>query len=141
MSGLSSFPKINSNGSESHEVKWLPTNSDQNFTTIAAANDPGVGTLGLALSGVDGIATGVGACFFNGFVEVTTVWEWTPYFLEGLSVPIMAPPSRTSLQEVLARIGDLGRFVYGQMPMVGERLLTSGFSAAARRASPLLIQN
>jgi hypothetical protein len=124
-----------------HEVRWLPSFQDQEFTSTIAPNVNGVGTMLATLSGVDGTFYVTNSWTANGYFEVTTVWEWTPAYANSTAIPISAPPSRSSLQQILSSVGDLGRFVYGRMPAVGERLLTAGITAGARRGAGLLIQN
>jgi hypothetical protein len=98
------------NGSEPHEVRWLPTIVDERFTTNDAS-PVGGGTIGLMLRGVDGVAASATAVSINGFVEVTTVWEWTPAPGSGLVLAPKLPPPYTT-QDVISGIRDLGSFLF-----------------------------
>lgn len=100
------------NGSEMHEVRWLPTPVDEFFTDIAASNNGGAGTVFFALQGVDGTSSGtVGSP--NGSFEISVVWEWIPAVLgaTGTSISPMPPAPFTS-QQVLSTISDLSAYVF-----------------------------
>lgn len=128
------------NGSEMHEVRWLPTAVDENFTNTVAATNTGAGSIVFALRGVDGtqIATGGTA---NGFFQITTAWEWVPAGTTGLSVAPRPPLPYTS-QQVLGTIKDFGSFIYHGIRTANElmsasrggmQLLSGGYGTIERR--------
>lgn len=129
-------------GSEPHETRWIPTTADQNFTTLTAQNTQMAGTVYLALHNIDGTASSTTNYALNGYVEMVAVWEWIPMEVRNMQMNIQAPP-RTSMNEVLSRISDMGRFIsrgFG-MGQTAARLLTAGVNVAqnARPAVPLLM--
>jgi len=85
--------RTSANGSECHEVNWLPNSTDGDFGQNTNIGINGA-AIYLALRGIDGkmenchtYAPGAttrdgisGACTIslNGYFEVTTVWEWIP---------------------------------------------------------------
>lgn len=91
------------NGSEPHEVNWVPTIVDEIFTSTASGAQPGTGCVFIGLSGVD-VNSSTGS--FNGYFETTTVWEWTPSTTSNIGVPLRSPPSDTS-QQVLSTFGNI----------------------------------
>lgn len=113
------------NGSTAHEVRWLPTNVDENFVSVNANNN-GAGAMFIVLRGVDGINTSTTTRNANGLVQITTIYEWTPARLLGVSTAPRAPLPYTS-QQVLSSISDLGAYLF------------SGIRAAARVAG--VVQN
>lgn len=101
------------NGGEAHEVRWLPTAVDENFTTFASTNS-GAGSIIVALQGVDGNNVSATSFTSNGTMEITVVWEWTPA-LTGTSGGITVAPKAPlpfSTQQVLATISDLGAYIF-----------------------------
>lgn len=109
-------PHVRTNGSEPHEVIWLPGSKDQNFDTFLASNsEAGYGTVVLGLSGVDSLANvggGLGTIVYpRGRLEITTVWQWTSRNAGGVVQNIQAPPKHT-LNDVLSKIGSLGEKIY-----------------------------
>jgi hypothetical protein len=139
-------------GSEAHEVRWLPTTIDEVFTTTSAPNVVGAGTVYCALYGVDAIATSSTAGNVNGFVELTTVWEWIPIAANGLVISPQAPPPYTS-QQILSTISDMGSYLFrgirrnagNGMMIAGQRtvqqLLSRGAGVSSTRGPsyPLLM--
>lgn len=133
------------NGTEMHEVRWLPTAVDENFTNTAAASNSGAGSVLFALRGVDGTNTSTTAGVANGFLQLTTVWEWVPSSITGLSVS-PTPPLPYTMQQVLGTIKDLGSYIFhgvrettGVMRDVraGVQLLTGGVGAIERRGASI----
>lgn len=128
------------NGSETHEVRWLPTLVDERFTSNET-NVVGGGTLTLMLRGVDGVASSATSALINGYIEVTTVWEWTPAATTGL---VLAPkvPNPFTTQGVLSTITDLGAFLFGGvvggMGTMGTRLGAGVVTGAASAVNQLL---
>jgi len=108
---LAQCQKKASTGSESHEVNWIPSAADENFTTTGDYNDAGCGTAFCVLKDIDCTATSTTNAVVNGYVEVTTVWEWTPAMLSNLAVDARTPSPYTS-QQVLAMFGDVTNVLY-----------------------------
>ncbi len=106
---LNSCNVLASNGSVPHEVKWLPTIADESFTNpnVSVASEVSGGSVAIVLSGVDATA-GVP----NGYIEATTIYEWTPATNQG-GAPAIAPASTFTVKDALARISDLGQFLFG----------------------------
>lgn len=141
---------ICSNGSEVHEVRWLPTIADERWTSVEEANNPGAGNMFLTLQGVDGIATSGTRVVANGYIEVTTVFQWTPdYSLSAIKTNVF-PPSPYSSQQILATIKDMGMFLFHGVrtlgPMVSQgmgmargynKLLTGGYGEFQYRGSAM----
>lgn len=141
---------ISSNGSEIHEVRWLPTIADERWTTTEEANNPGAGNLFITLQGVDGIATSGTRVVANGYFETTTVWEWTPdNSLSAIKTNVFAP-SPYSSQQVLSTIKDMGMYLFHGMrvaaPMVArglgmvrdvDRYLTGGYTQSVYRGTSM----
>jgi hypothetical protein len=139
-------------GSEQHEVRWLPTITDEKWTQTTAGNDLSAGCVFMALKNTDAIVLlgGVTAAL-NGSFEVTTVWEWVPYSAAaGVSIAPRAPSPYTT-QSVLSTIRDMGAFLfsgevgsairgaashYGQQAIT--RALTGGVGSRVNRAPALL---
>lgn len=137
--------RIATNGSSMHEARWLPTAVDENFTSTASGANSAAGSVIVALKGVDGTATSATAITANGYVEITTVWEWQPNATSGLTIATQAPNPYTS-QAVLSQIGNFGAFVYdGAMAAAGAMgrgmareglsLLTGGVSRVVQRGT------
>lgn len=135
------------NGTEPHEVRWLPTAVDENFTDVNVAINTGAGSVLIVLDGVDGVGTSATTASVSGRFEVTVVWEWIPAAAQGLSLAVETPPPYTS-QQVLATIGDIGKYVFqglrqsrvGQQAMsaavdYGLRYLTAGARPTVTRPS------
>jgi hypothetical protein len=129
------------NGSEMHEVRWLPTAVDENFTNTQASVNTGAGTILFALRGVDGTNTSTTAGQANGFFQISTVWEWVPTGTIGLSVA-PRPPIPFNTQQVLGSIRDFGAYIFHGIraahEMVsatrgGMQLLTGGYGTIERR--------
>lgn len=116
------------NGGEMHEVRWLPTSFDENFTT-ATAFALGGGTMTIVLSGVDGTASNATNLNANGFVEVTIVWEWTPSSTANVTVNPQAPMPYTT-QSVLSNIGDMGAFLFQGVMKAGEGIVRGAATGA-----------
>lgn len=125
------------NGSEMHEVRWLPTATDENFTSVAAADNGTAGTVFAVLSGVDGVYNSTTAADISGQFEVTTVWEWTPSTTLSVSVSPSAPLPYTS-QQVLGTIGDLGAYIFHGVRAAGGAFGAGVMQGAARGAAQLL---
>lgn len=110
------------NGSAVHETKWLPSFEDERFGSVIETDINGAGSVLYVGVNVDCTSTGSGSSWVvvpNGYLEVTTVWEWEPATGKASRlVPATSPPSRSTLNEVLSRIGDIGRFVYGSVDTV-----------------------
>jgi len=115
--------RIDACGSVPHEVKWLPTNVDQNYTTTAASDNPGVGTMRFAGLNIDGYQTAT-TLNISGYFEITTVWEWLPAQATGIT-SVVAPPNTASVQQVIGRIRDIGGFLFETAHNVGRSMHTA----------------
>jgi len=139
-----------SNGSEVHEVRWLPTAVDENFTSISAGNNAGCGTMIMSLNNVDG--TGNGTIIYpNGAFTITIVWEWVPAATSALTVSPKTPLPYTT-QQVLSTIDDLGAYLFKGVRSAASaaayglvrgsaqavtKLITSGVSSDVYRGSAM----
>jgi len=94
---------------EHHEVRWLPTESDEMFTSKNANVRTG-GTLAFVLAGIDFVAESTTVARAAGYMTITVVWEWIPV-MNGINVIPTAPNPYTS-QQILGTIGDMGRYIY-----------------------------
>ncbi len=133
------------NGTEIHEVRWLPTAVDENFTSITAAANSGAGSVLFALRGVDGVNSSTTTGNASGFFQITTAWEWLPTGTTGLSVSPTPPLPYTS-QQVLGTIRDMGAYLFhgireaaGLMrdARAGVQLLTGGVGMIQRRGASI----
>lgn len=139
-SSLSQAQHLAPNGSEEHEVRWLPSAVDEVFGALNSSNSTGAGTVSLTLAGVDATATLATKAVFNGRLEVVTVWEWQPAGNNDVSLNLQAPLPYTS-QQVLASVKDLSGFAYKGMQHAAMRagyagsaaLLTAGVRTFANR--------
>jgi len=112
-------PEPKANGSESHEIVWIPNNKDQEYGILdAGVLEAGFGTLTLGLGGIDGTFVNAGyagylyAAIANGRVECTTVWQWTARGVaNGLTQTLTSPPKH-SVNDVLADVVDIGHAIY-----------------------------
>lgn len=148
--------KNSSNGSSTHEVRWLPTSADENFTSNSITVLGG-GTVFLAGRTVDATVASATTAIANGVVEVTTVWEWEPISGVGTAVAPKAPAPYTT-QQILSTIGDLGNYLFegvrteasGSLYAAGRGmvrgavnsaygLLTKGIQQTATRGLPMLM--
>lgn len=98
------------NGAAVHEVRWLPTQTDETFTSVLQSDNPSAGCMQLVLKGVNCINSTT-LSTLNGYVEITVVWEWVPDVADNVAQQVSAPPPYTS-QSVLARIRDMGAFLF-----------------------------
>lgn len=143
------------NGSELHEVRWLPTAADETWSNPGTvATTPGCGTMRIVLRSVDGVATSALIGTLNGYIEATTVWEWIPTATNSVTLNPRVPVPYTT-QQVLASIGDrLSEFLYGPPQshayasayrsvrgaiQTGYRVLTAGMSRIQTQAPSLLL--
>lgn len=112
LSALNACSAVDSNGSCTHEVKFLPTLIDENFSSpnSALATEAGGGTMVMVLMDVDATATSATSATPNGYFEIVTCWEWMPAKGNGLVNTISRPPLFT-VQNALHAIGDVGKFV------------------------------
>jgi hypothetical protein len=138
--------KVVPNGSMEHEVKWLPTEVDENWTTTLENANGSAGTVSISLSGIDGVASSTTGIALNGRLEVITCWEWLPAVGQGdLTVSVRSPAPYTS-QQVLSSIRDMGHFLYEGAGMAARRVgfsamgqvLTAGVRTIAYRAPAML---
>lgn len=140
---VSSGLRYASNGSEDHEVRWLPTETDALWTTILDATKPGAGSVTIALEGVDGVRKS-NTLTLNGRLEVAICWEWQPKgFNDGI---VTAPhlPLPFSLNAAMASLGDITQALVGKMasrvyseaPHMLANVL--GMTYAARRRAAMI---
>lgn len=111
---LASAQLRTTSGMQSHEVRWLPTAVDENFTSTVAPSTSGAGTVFTVLLAVDGVYTNTTSASPSGRFEITTVWEWTPSASglgAGLSIA-PTPPTPYTSQQVLSTIQDMGQFLF-----------------------------
>jgi len=122
------------NGSEPHEIVWLPGTADQAFGALEASTlDPGFGTLCAALGSVDSTVNAGGTIATpNGRFEITTVWQWAPQAKGGVIQTISAPPKHT-VNDVLAEVIDLGSKIY-----TGAKKVERGVVAVAHLLGKVL---
>jgi hypothetical protein len=128
---LSECMRIAPNGAECHEVRWLPTAVDENFTAVEVANNTGAGAVFFTLRGVDATATTTTSCTLNGYFEVTTAWEWVPEKATGLNVAPRAPLPYTT-QQVLSTIGDIGAYVFEGLRTAGPGIMRATMQAGVQ---------
>jgi hypothetical protein len=96
----------NSSGPESAEVRWIPSDpADLEFRDSGVTYNADTGGCLIVGKKIDPYSTG---CSINGFLEVTTVFEWIPAYDAGV-VSSIQMGSTTSLQTVLSTLGDLGK--------------------------------
>lgn len=102
--------KTCANGADSHEVRFIPTSVDENFTNNTST-PLGGGTVFFAGLRLDATASSAVLATVNGTLEVTTVWEWEPAYNNGIVAAPRAPLPYTT-QQILATIGDLGSYLF-----------------------------
>lgn len=132
-------------GSKLHEMKWLPTTSDQLWSdpSVIENTNQGGGTITVAGVAVDAVALGPATAQANVLIEITICWEWTPSWNNGIA-SIPRTPSPHTIQDVLSQIPDIGSFLLGTAARMGTRTFieaaTYGVRQIARRYSsvPLL---
>jgi len=150
-------------GTEMHEVRWVPQESDQNFVSMT---QPEISDE-IFNEGATIQMTVVNAPPSTIQYEVTAVWEWTPRTDPGTSTTggsiVYAPRAPTTplpLNATLHRIGDLAKFAtdpamheaagrrisstlaFGQGLYNATKFVGAGMKMAARiggRAAPLLL--
>lgn len=118
-------PHVRTNGTESHEIVWIPGSKDQQFDAFTASSaDFGYGTLACGLTNVDttvNVSIGppiVNKYFPRGRFEITTIWQWTSRNAGGLVQNVQAP-SKHTLNDVLSEVKDLGTKIYTGAKQVG----------------------
>lgn len=99
------------NGDAAHEVRWLPTAQDENFSTASSASGTGAGTVYSTITNIDATATSATTAVANGRFQITVCWEWNPTNYLGISLAPQAPPPFTT-QQVLATISDMGKYLF-----------------------------
>lgn len=104
------------NAGGSYEVNWLPTLSDERFTTASEGNLTGRGTVLMVLRGVDATTTAVASSTLNGYFRVTTIWEWTPAVSQGLTLD-PAPPVPHTTQSILGTVKNVRDIIYGAVKL------------------------
>lgn len=102
------------NGSKLHEIRWLPTQDDQNWKSSTDGGSPGNGTVTLSLLNVDGIATSATTVTLSGYVEMTIVWEWAPSEIESTAGGLSQAPSPApgfTVNDHQRTIGNIGTYL------------------------------
>lgn len=129
-------PHVRTNGSESHEIIWLPSAKDQEYGAFEpSVVDSGYGSILFALNNIDSSVGPAGlnnVVTPNGRFEITTVWQWTPRINGGLIQQARAPPKHT-VNDVLSDIKDIGEKVY-----TGAKHLASGVMSVERLLARIL---
>lgn len=138
------------NGAAIHEVRWLPTQTDETFTSVLQSDNPSAACLQLVLKGVNCINS-ANFSTLNGYVDITVVWEWVPDVVDNVAQQVSAPPPYTA-QSVLARIRDMGSFLFNGVLGTAESLgrinnamspymglLTSGYGMSTMRGSGAMV--
>lgn len=120
---------VMSNGSVPHEARWLPTIADEVFSNPSSVSGTDVagGTILLVLQDVDA-TSGIP----NGYLEITTVYEWTPAASNG-AVPAVVRPTPYNTQQVLAQIKDIGSLLFGD-PSAAIRNMLGGMGSRLGQA-------
>jgi len=137
--------RVASNGSESHEIRWLPGAGDENWCSWSSTVVPaGPASMALVLAGVDATAATTTVMSMNGYIETVTVWEWTPALATRATAAPRAPLPYTT-QQVLATIRDMGAYLFHGVrtaagngtvraaAMEGVRYLTAGYGGGRTR--------
>lgn len=128
---LTGCTRIAPNGSEMHEVRWLPSAADENFSNASSTIRNG-GAATVVLSSVDAVAASTTSWVVNGYVEVTGVWEWTPSLTgaSGIAVNPQAPLPYTT-QQLLATIGNMGDYIFRGVRSAGYGAMVAGAQGIA----------
>jgi hypothetical protein len=129
-------------GSEPHEVRWLPTAVDENFTNVNMTSNTGAGTINMILIGADWAYNSATQVTLNGYLELSTVWEWIPANLSGVNIAPRSPSPYTS-QQILATIGDMGKFLFYGIDQLGRHpgLVNSLTTLAKNTVQRSIVQN
>lgn len=134
------------NGSEAHEVRWLPAAEDEQFTTTGATALGSVGSNFIAFSNIDGVYTTTTTAAPSGRFEITSVWEWTPNATTGISQS-PAPPTGYTTQQVLSTIQDMGSYLFYGIrtanrlrTSIGPMLAGAGFGGRTIPGNPMLVR-
>lgn len=131
---MSNMMDVSSNGSREHAVKFLPSATDEDWSDPAISENStyGGGTMCIVGTGIDGVLTGTGTTAnANGYIEVTTIWEWLPAKASGLASAPNAPLPFTT-QSVLSKISDIAGFAMSATGGAVEELVTRGVRASVR---------
>jgi hypothetical protein len=123
----SSNQRYATNGAQVHEVRWLPTAPDEGFTNILD-NKPSAGTVSVSGIAIDGVYSTTTSVRLSGYVEVTTVWEWTPTQASTNIVASPKAPPPYNTQQFLSTIDDMGAYLFE-----GVRSAASGAARGAVR--------
>lgn len=125
------------NAAGHYEVNWLPTLSDERFTTSIEGNLTGRGTCTVALRAVDSTATSPTTTQLNGYFRVTTIWEWTPSVTSGMCLDPVPPVPHTT-QAILGGIKNIRDIIYGVKHIGGMLGLGFGANSGPRLAYPAM---
>jgi hypothetical protein len=152
-------------GTEMHEVRWVPQESDQNFVSVVQPEN--LNDVFYEGATIQMVVLNAPANTIQ--YEVTAVWEWTPRTEPGTGVSTAggsivysprAPSTPLPLNATLHKIGDLARFAtdpamhaeagrrisstlaFGQGVYNAAKFVGGGMKMAARlgsRVAPLLL--
>lgn len=111
------------NGSVPHEVRWLPASTDADFISNTSGNAQG-GTVFIAGIAVDSVNSSVSAGGFNGYIELTTIWEWEPISDNSAAAATIVasptlPPAFT-INDHQSKIRNLAAFVLDGVGAVAQ---------------------
>lgn len=119
------------------EVKWIPSGpEDLEFRARDITYNADTASCVMVGRRIDGIATSNNTVTFNGYLEITIVYEWVPDYQSGVVSSIQAG-SVSTLQSVLSTLGDLGRFAVNEIALPG---LATIARSAARGATSYMAQ-
>lgn len=124
-------------GSELHEVRWLPlTPADQGYSSpeeSQGATSFDNTTIGFTYAGVPAGSLKI---------EATFVFEWIPNVTTSIPRQISAPVSRSTLQNIMASIGDAAVFATGPEGAGARSALANfanGMYNVSRMAAPAML--
>jgi len=110
------------NGSDTHEVRWLPAPSDESYLPTGST---GINNSGACVSmtgvGLDGVYTAATNVTMNGILEFTLIVEWLPEGGQGLSTVPETNLPYTS-QQYQSSIADIGNFLLTGTRSFGDAL-------------------
>lgn len=147
--------RVDGNGTVSHETVWLPSFIDQRFSTNDETNVVGCGSITVSGSNIDATYTAAsgGTATLNGYLEITTIWEWVPAevaetagggLVQGAATGVVPPTginTGVTLDAVLGAVRDVGSFVFQHVGRGMATALSAGVRANVRRggAMPMLL--
>lgn len=102
----------NTGTGEMIEARWIPSSPDDlDFKSRNITYSFDNGNVIMACRGIDKTTSAnPNYTYANGFFEVTAIWEWIPTPYSGIVSTVQAG-STNNLNQILASLGDLTRFV------------------------------